>query len=160
VALAEAFPSLSFIVQDKPELRTEATIGPVPDHLAHRIRLTAHDCFNPQPEVADAYFIRHVFHAFSDKYAVIALKALIPAMRPGARVVVNDYVLPAPKTLGFSEEKAVRTMDVLMKTVCNARERELDDWKDLFQQADSRFKWKNAWKSSGKLWFLEVVWEE
>lgn len=160
MALAEDFPSLSFIVQDKPELRTETTIGKVPDHLAHRIQLTAHDCFNPQPEVADVYFFRHVFHAFSDKYAVAALKALVPAMRPGARVVVNDYVLPVPRTLSYTEEKVVRTMDMLMKTVCNARERELEDWEALFQQADSRFKWKGGWKSSGKLWFLEVVWEE
>lgn len=81
-------------------------------------------------------------------------------MRPGARVIINDYVLPEPRTLDFAEEKAVRTMDVLMKTACNARERELDDWKNLFQQADSRFKWQKAWKSSGRLWFLEVVWEK
>lgn len=159
-ALAEAYPLLSFVVQDKPELRTEATIGQVPEHLAGRVALTAHDCLTPQPEAAEVYFFRHVFHVFSDKYAVTALKSLVPAMRPGARVVINDYVLPVPGQLSQSDEKSVRTMDLLMRSVCNAREREVDDWKALFAQADVRFRWKGATKSTGKLSFVEAVWEE
>ncbi|ATY59545.1 O-family 2 [Cordyceps militaris] len=159
-ALAEAFPQLSFTVQEKPELRTDKTIGQVPQHLAARVELTAHDCFLPQPVEARVYFFRHVFHAFSDKYAVAALRALVPAMTPGARVVINDYVLPAPGVLSQSDEKAVRTMDVLMRTVCNAREREAGDWKALFAQADLRFRWRGATKTAGRLSFIEAVWEE
>ncbi|KAJ3495133.1 hypothetical protein NLG97_g3614 [Lecanicillium saksenae] len=159
-ALAEAFPQLSFIVQDKPELRTEKTIGRVPEHLASRVQLTAHDCLTPQPVEADVYFFRHVFHVFSDKYAVEALKALVPVMRPGARVVIHDYVLPPPGVLSQSDEKSVRTMDLLMRTVCNAREREVSDWKSLFAQADVRFQWKGATKTTGKLSFIEAVWKE
>ncbi|XWW98370.1 hypothetical protein V2A60_006370 [Cordyceps javanica] len=159
-ALAEAFPQLSFIVQEKPEMRTEGTIGQVPQHLATRVKLTAHDCFNPQPVEAEVYFFRHVFHAFSDKYAVTALKALVPVMKPGARVVINDYVLPEPGVLSRRDEESVRTMDMLMRTVCNAREREAGDWESLFEQADSRFRWKGATKTAGKLSFIEAVWEE
>lgn len=159
-ALAEAFPQLSFIVQDKPELRTDKAIGQVPEHLAARVELKAHDCLTPQPVQADIYFFRHVFHVFSDKYAVTALKSLVPAMKPGSRVVINDYVLPTPGVLSQSDEKSVRTMDLLMRTVCNAREREVSDWKSLFQQADSRFQWKGATKSTGKLSFIEAVWKE
>ncbi|KAJ6779632.1 hypothetical protein PWT90_06494 [Aphanocladium album] len=158
-ALAEAFPQLSFIVQDRPELRTEKTIGQVPEHLASRVQLAAHDCLTPQTAEADVYFFRHVFHVFSDKYAVTALKSLIPVMRPGARVIIHDYVLPAPGILSRSDEKSVRTMDLLMRTVCNAREREVSDWKSLFAQADPRFQWKGATKTAGKLSFIEAVWE-
>lgn len=160
LALAEAYPLLSFVVQDKAGQRTAEVIGQVPDHLASRVRLTVHDCFDPQPEVADVYFFRHVLHAFSDKYAVAALKAIVPAMRPGARVIINDYVLPTPGTLSNSDEKSVRIMDMLMRTVCNAREREVDDWKSLFEQAHPCFRWKGATLLSGRLSFVEAVWEE
>lgn len=160
VALAEAFPSLSFIVQDQAGMRTPNTIGKIPTHLTSRIKLTTHDFFTPQPVVAEAYLFRHIFHGFSDKHAVKILRALIPALRAGAHVIVNEYTLPAPGSVSRLEEQSVRTMDVLMQTVCNSRERDVDDWKNLFLQADKRFKWKGAWRSSGRLWFLDVVWEE
>lgn len=147
-------------MQDKPEMRTDQTIGQVPEHLSARVELTAHDCFKPQPVEAEVYFFRQVFHALSDKYAVTALKALVPVMRPGARVVINDYILPQPGVLPQSDEKSVRTMDLLMRTVCNAREREAGDWKALFEQADVRFRWRGATKTPGKLSFIEAVWEE
>lgn len=160
IALANAFPLLSFIVQDLPGMRTPSAIGTVPGTLADRLSLTTHDFFQPQPVVAEAYLFRHVFHAFSDKYAVSALQALVPALKKGSRVIINDYVLPPPGTVSRAEEKSLRTMDVLMKTVCNSREREEADWRNLFEMADERFKWQGAWKSSGKLSFIECTWDD
>ncbi|KEY69468.1 hypothetical protein S7711_02007 [Stachybotrys chartarum IBT 7711] len=158
-ALAAAFPSLSFIVQDLAGVHTPATQDNIPKQLSDRVTLATHDCFEEQPVVARAYFFRHVFHAFSDKYAILILKALIPALRPGARVIINDMVLPTPGEVSHLEERSARVMDVLMQTVCNSRERDVDDWRQLFQLADARFKWQGAWKSSGRLWFIEARWE-
>lgn len=141
-------------------MRTELTNGKVPPHLANRVALTTHDLFEEQPVVAGAYFFRHIFHAFPDKDVVRALRALIPAMRTGARVIINDVVLPAPGAVSATEEKTFRLLDVLMKTVCNGREREINDWKVVFEEADERFVWHGAWKSSGNLWFVEAVWDE
>ncbi|KAL6699503.1 S-adenosyl-L-methionine-dependent methyltransferase [Trichoderma pleuroticola] len=148
-AVAEQFPQLRFIVQDLAGMRTPEAIDKIPKSLADR----------PQTENADAYLFRHIFHAFSDKYAIDILRALVPALRPGARVIINDIVLPPPGLLSQLEEKSIRTMDVLMKAVCNSREREVDDWRSLFEQADKRYRWQGAWKSSGKLWFIESIWE-
>ncbi|KAL7931591.1 S-adenosyl-L-methionine-dependent methyltransferase [Trichoderma chlorosporum] len=159
IAVAEKFPQLRFIVQDLAGMRTPEATDKIPKHLASRVTLTTHDFFQPQTESADAYLFRHIFHAFSDKYAIDILRALVPALRPGARIIINDIVLPAPGLLSRMEEKSIRTMDVLMKTVCNSREREVDDWRSLFEQADKRFRWQGAWKSSGKLWFIESTWE-
>ena len=158
-AVAEQFPQLRFIVQDLAGMRTPEAINKIPKHLTDRVSLTTHDFFQPQTESADAYLFRHIFHAFSDKYAIDILRALVPALRPGARVIINDIVLPAPGLLSQLEEKSIRTMDVLMKAVCNSWEREVDDWRSLFEQADKRFRWQGAWKSSGKLWFIESIWE-
>lgn len=158
-ALAQDFPSLKFVVQDLPGMRTPAIINSVPPHVASRVSLTTHDFFQPQPVIAKAYFFRHIFHAFPDQTAMKILRALIPSLRSGARIIINDLAMPAPGTVSRREEKSVRTMDVLMQTVCNAREREVEDWKVLFEKADKRFKWRGAWKSSGKLWFMEAAWE-
>lgn len=160
MAIAEAFPNLTFEVQDLAGMRAESNTGKVPSHLADRVALTTHDFFNEQPTVAEAYFLRHIFHAFPDKDVVRVLRALVPAMRNGSRVIMNDAVLPAPGAAPPMEEKTFRLLDVLMKTVCNGREREVNDWKALFEEADTRFVWQGAWKSSGKLWFVEAVWQE
>lgn len=157
VGIAEKFPLLSFEVQDLPGIALNAKI---PAHLADRVKHRAHNFFDEQPVVAEAYLFRHVFHAFSDKYAIAILRALVPALRPGARIIINDVTLRPPGEMSRVEEKSVRLLDMLMKSVRNARNRDADEWKSLFEQADGRFKWRGTWKTSGRMWFMEAVWEE
>ncbi|KAL6864006.1 S-adenosyl-L-methionine-dependent methyltransferase [Trichoderma novae-zelandiae] len=159
-ALAEAFPRLSFIVQDTPGMRTPETIGRVPSHLQSRVLLTTHDFFAPQPvAAAAAYFFRMIFHGFSDKYCLRILRALIPALRRGAKIIINDGALPEPGTAGYIEEKTMRTLDLFMQVTVNAREREPDDWRQLFARADERFKFVDIWKPDrSRMWFVEAEW--
>ncbi|PTB40951.1 uncharacterized protein TrAFT101_006102 [Trichoderma asperellum] len=158
-ALAEAFPNLSFIVQDTAGMRTAETIGKVPAELQSRVQLTTHDFFTPQPVVAAAYFFRMIFHGFSDKYCLQILRALIPSLRPGAKVIINDGALPEPGTAGYIEDRTMRTLDLFMQVTVNAREREPDDWRDLFRRADERFKFNGIWQpEKSRMWFIEAEW--
>jgi hypothetical protein len=51
-------------------------------------------------------------------------------------------------------------MDVMMQVTVNAREREIDEWADLFKQADERYKFVKAWKpEKSRMWFIEAEWE-
>lgn len=53
-----------------------------------------------------------------------------------------------------------RSMDLTMLELQNSREREMDDWAKLFEQADSRFKFLGGSKPEGaNLWILEARWE-
>ena len=113
-AIAEKFPNLKFIVQDTAGMRTPETIATVPDHLRDRVSLTTHDFFTPQTVVAELYFFRWIFHGFSEKYCVKILQALIPALKRGARVVINDGTLPEPGTVGYMEEKSMRYSNILI----------------------------------------------
>ncbi|KAK4185143.1 O-methyltransferase-domain-containing protein [Podospora australis] len=160
IALAEAFPQLNFVVQDLAALRLPEIIGTVPAHLADRVKLIMHDFFTSQTEVGAAcYFMRHIMHAFSDKYCVKILQALVPALRKGRRVLVNDGALAEPETASYLEEKAMRTLDLIVKITVNAREREADDWIALFARADSRYKVNRIWRPKGSvLALVEAEW--
>ena len=158
-AVAEAFPKLNFVVQDTAGMRSPDTVGKIPEDLQPRVQLTTHDFFTPQTVVAAAYFFRFILHGFSDKYCVKILQALVPALRPGAKVIVVDGALPEPGTAGYIENRTMRTMDLFMQVTVNAREREPDDWRDLFTRADQRYKFNNIWKpDKSRMWFIEAEW--
>jgi hypothetical protein len=65
------------------------------DPNSARVSFMSHDFFTPQTVVADVYLLRWILHNWSDKYCVRILRALIPALKPGARVIVNEDVRPA-----------------------------------------------------------------
>ncbi|KAG4431838.1 hypothetical protein IFR05_012676 [Cadophora sp. M221] len=159
VAIAEKFPSLKFVVQELPSMRPPHVIGTlVPPDLESRVSLTTHDFFTPQPVSADVYYFRWIFHNWSDAYAVKILQNLVPAMKPGARVLLNDGVLPEPGSVGGMEEMSIRTIDLLQYVTVNGRERQIEDWKELFRKADERFKFMKAWKpEKSHMWLIEAV---
>lgn len=101
--------------------------------------LTTHDFFTPQTEITACYLFRVIFHGFADKYCVQILRALVLALRKGARVVINDVALPEAGTVGYVEERSMRTLDLFMQVTVNAHEREVDDWRVSFARADKRF---------------------
>ena len=49
----------------------------------------AHDFFTPQTVLADVYIYRFIFHNYSDEKAVDILKAAIPALKPGSRILIT-----------------------------------------------------------------------
>ncbi|KAL4882157.1 S-adenosyl-L-methionine-dependent methyltransferase [Aspergillus karnatakaensis] len=122
----------------------------LPDDLRERVHFQAHDFFTEQTVIADAYIFRNIFHNWSDSRCIEILRALIPTLRTGARIIVNDYVLPAPGTMPHMKELAVRQMDLIMLTLFNSRERTRSDWIDLFKDADPRF-------SDVKIWTPEEI---
>lgn len=52
-------------------------------------------------------------------------------------------------------------MDLLMMGLFNSKLRTLDEWKQLFEKADSRFVFKGANVPDGhKMAIIEALWEE
>jgi hypothetical protein len=51
-------------------------------------------------------------------------------------------------------------MDIMMMSLMNGKERELDQWQALFEQADSRFVWNGGSKPDGsRLWIIKATWQ-
>lgn len=107
IALAQTYHKLKFVVQDLPEM-IRAAEDAVPADVADRVEFMEHDFFKPQPRDAHVYLFRNVFHNWSDMHVIKILRALIPALWRGARVVVNDYLIPEPKTMSPSKEREIR----------------------------------------------------
>ena len=108
IALVQKFPSLHCIVQDRPAV---AKLGreKLPSELTDRVSFMEHDFFTEQPvKHADVYFLRWILHDWSDTYAIQILRALIPALRPGAKIVICEMVLPEPGTVSIYQDRAFR----------------------------------------------------
>jgi hypothetical protein len=109
LTIAEHYPKLKFIVQDLPTMRTPEVLGKIPEPYNSRISLTTHDFFTEQPVIgADVYFFRHIFHNWPDLYCIKILRGLIPALKPGAKVLINDGTAPEPGTMDVFEDKLIR----------------------------------------------------
>jgi len=108
MAIAQAHPALKLIVQDRPDVIEDAEQSELPKDVAGRNDFMAHDFFTEQPIEADVYLFRYIFHNWPDAYAVRILRQLIPVLKPGRRVLVNDHLLPEPNTASLTTEREVR----------------------------------------------------
>lgn len=106
-AIAKKHPSIKFIVQDRPEPIAEGMERLSPE-FKDRITFMQHDFFQDQTIAADVYLFRWILHDWSDKYAIKILRALIPALKGGAKVVLNEFVLPPPGAASAFISKTLR----------------------------------------------------
>jgi hypothetical protein len=110
IALATKFPLLKIIVQDL-ESTIEGAKSEVSPQVADRISFMARDFFSEQKVVANVYFYRWVFHNWSDKYCIKILRSLVPVLRPGVRIIINDICIPDPGTTALWKEKELRSVN-------------------------------------------------
>lgn len=114
----------------------------------------------PQPPTStgiDAFLLRAIFHNWSDKYAVRILRNLIPAMKPGAKVIVSDITIPEPGSAPPMFERPLRNGSLMMDVHFNACDRELADFARLFEEAGFHFDGGHRPPGS-KLHILEATW--
>jgi SAM-dependent methyltransferase len=111
--LARIYTHLNFIVQDLPEVIDGAAdqLQSSEDNntLKDRIEFVSHDMFEEQPvKNADVYLLRYVLHDWGDKHCIDIIRNLIPALKNGAKIVIQDHVLPEPGTMGLLQEMQMR----------------------------------------------------
>ncbi|KAI8629700.1 putative O-methyltransferase [Xylariaceae sp. FL1651] len=155
-AIARQYPDIHLVVQELPEVVALSKEEP-----GLNVKFMVHDFFKEQPiKDADVYLFRWILHNWPDKYCIQILGALIPALKPGSRVLIMDFVMPPPLVLPNSVDRKLRAMDVTMLEIANAKERSMDEWKGLIEQADRRFTLKGMVQPSGsRLAILEVEWQ-
>jgi 6-hydroxytryprostatin B O-methyltransferase len=138
LAIAEKNPGLSFVVQDLPEV-VEQGRAKVPDAASKGLEFVPHDFFKEQPvKDADIYLLRQILHDWPDAEATTILKNLVASMKPGAKIVIMDQVVPPPGLLPNAQEKAGRVIDLVVMSHFNGKQRDLEDWKRIFNAVDDR----------------------
>ncbi|RYO44975.1 hypothetical protein AA0116_g13495 [Alternaria tenuissima] len=145
--LAEKHQNARFIVEDLSKTILWNTI--------------TSDFFSPQPvKDADIYFFRRIFHDWSDKHAVEIIRSLIPALKPGARVRVNELLVPKPGELPREIEKMARNSDFAMLALLNGKERNNEEWQALFRAASDKFRFGFCKITPpGLMAVIEFIWE-
>lgn len=97
---------------------------------------------------------------WQDDFAIKILRSLLPALRPGARVVVFDPIMAPAGAVPNSVERLMTSLDLQMLVACNGIYRSLEDWKALFRKADERFRLLNATVPPGSPFgLLEVLFD-
>lgn len=160
--LAQTYPKLKLVVQDLPGVE-ESFNTTVPEELKPRVSFQTHDFFTTQPVAADVYFFKAILHDWPDKYASKILGALVPSMRPGSRIVLCEGIFPPPGSkqwlsLPLPVQRAMSMMDLQMLVLFNAKQRTVEDWKNVIMGADKRLELVNVYKLQGNTFgILEIV---
>lgn len=154
LALAESFPALKFIVQDLQQNQAKFQSN-LPPAMASRVSYEVHNFFNPQPTTADVYFLKMVLHDWPNKDACSILRNLVPSLKPGARILLCENVVPPAhdehgnRTMPVMAQRMLSAADLQMLTAFNSMERTLDEWKALFKEADENLEVRSVFTVPG-----------
>jgi len=132
-SIARTAPQLRCIVQDLEG--TIKSVPPLPEDVQGRFTFEVYDFFTPQPQkTADVFLFARIFHDWSDDSCVKILTNLVPSMKKGARMMINDAILLPPNEGSVMDQRSRRSIDIHMMTALNAKERSLDEWRQLIEK--------------------------
>ncbi|KAK3340029.1 S-adenosyl-L-methionine-dependent methyltransferase [Neurospora tetraspora] len=140
-SIAQAHPHLRFQVQDFEDLKGATEELMEGKGVKDRVEFVPHNFFDPQPEPARGaavYFMRNILHNWSDLYCRRILKPIAEAMGKESRIVNCDIILPEPNSVPKTQDAMTRALDLTMLSLFNAKEKSIDEWKELFASADGR----------------------
>ncbi|CAG8973117.1 hypothetical protein HYALB_00007594 [Hymenoscyphus albidus] len=114
IELARKFKTLKFLVQDSANMIQGAESG-VPEELKGRIEFMAHDIFAPQTIKVPIYFFRMAFRGLSDKHAVQLLRAQIPVLDRGTKILVQDLCMLERDSIPLWRDRISRSADLALQ---------------------------------------------
>lgn len=100
--IARKTKHVNFLVQDLPHVIEVAKRDQLAAEekgedvdLKGRILFETHDFLTPQAleEKPNAFLLRWVFHDWPEDYCVRIMRNLVPALKPGAKVLIYEYVV-------------------------------------------------------------------
>jgi len=123
VEILEAYPACRGILFDQPNVVQQA--------ISHEhLEPIGGDFFQSVPGGADAYILRWIIHDWSDADAVALLGKVREAMKPGARLVLLEELIPET-----SEPVPGKWIDLLMLAITGGRERTEREYNELLSAA-------------------------
>ncbi|WP_067840769.1 methyltransferase [Nocardia lijiangensis] len=114
------------VLYDLPEVVVDAAPGLAARGVTDRCTVTAGSFFEAVPEGGDAYLLKHIIHDWPEKEAGQILRTLHAAMRPDARLLLVELVLPE-----HNRPHPGKYIDIEMLVNAGGRERTESEYRDL-----------------------------
>jgi 6-hydroxytryprostatin B O-methyltransferase len=93
VELAQRYPNLKMVVEDYKN-NVEKGAAQLPSELTNRVKFVPHNFFDVQPVAgAEVYILRHICHDWSAENSVKILRQIVPAMKPGSKILLVEIVV-------------------------------------------------------------------
>ena len=124
----KASPNLKGMLYDLPGVVERAKAGLQAAGLADRCEVIGGSFFESISEGADAYLMRHIIHDWDDEKSLTILRNVHRAMRPDARLLVVEGVIPPGNDPSFS-----KLLDLTMLTLPGGKERTEEEYRTLFR---------------------------
>lgn len=104
VEIMRRFPNISTTVQDMENM-FEGADARISAGFEKRLKYMVHNLFASQLFKADVYFYDWAFFNWSSKHCALIIKALIPALKPRAGIIVNGTCMLDPSNISHWREK-------------------------------------------------------
>jgi hypothetical protein len=131
-AVVTANPALRGIVVDLPAVSGRAAARLASTPVADRLRAESGDFFGHLP-AGDAYVLAQILHDWDDADAARILAACRRAAPDGARLLVLEQLVPEGP-----DPSPVKLLDLQMLVLLGGRERTLEEFEQLFEEAGWR----------------------
>ena len=100
-----------------------------------RCDLVVGNFFEAIPVEADVYLLKYILHDWDDGRAAEILASCRRSMRPGARLIVIDHILPA-RAVDQPRERRALIIDMQMHVLFGARERTEAELRAMLTEAE------------------------
>lgn len=134
-AILSTFPTIRGILYDLPGVTERAKSNIEKAGLSNRYSVIGGNFFESVPEGADAYLMRHIIHDWDDEKALTILRNIHRVIRPDARLLVIEGVIPPGNDPHFG-----KLLDLTMLTLPGGKERTEEEYRLLFEKGGFRIK--------------------
>lgn len=127
-------PDATGAVLDRPEVVGAAAAWLRSQGLGSRTEVVGGDMFQTIPSGADVYLLKWILHDWDDERSVRLLRRIRAALRPTARLLVVERVLP-DCVQASDDDLRMQLSDLRMLAALRGRERTLAEFHTIFRAA-------------------------
>jgi hypothetical protein len=126
-------PNCQGLLFDRPHVVTEAPALLRKKGVENRVRIESGSFFERVPSGGDAYILSHIIHDWSEEQCLTILGHCRKAMKPGAKLLIVEFVLPEGDTPHFG-----KLADMVMLAIPGGEERTAAEYGSLLAKAGLR----------------------
>lgn len=130
VNILKRHPQPKAVLYDRPVVVTEAPAFLAANGVADRVTIQQGNFFESVPAGGDLYILSHIIHDWTEAQCLTILANCRKAMRPGAKLLIVEFVLPEDGVPHFG-----KLADMIMLAIPGGEERTASEYRTLLDKA-------------------------